>query len=517
LRRAVATKAPVLHRDTRGGRLLESRMHPILDAAGNVVRVAVYSTDVTERTLAQQALRDKQRDYATLVEAAGETICTVGADGRVALINHSGAAAAGSTPEQLEGARLEAALPGESAQPLRAAVRRVLAGGPAESVEYVAQTPAGPCWHRAQVQPLVDDRQSALALIISRDIDYRKQMEHRLQEAHDRLQQVVDNTWDIIFQCDLEGNYTFVNKAGQRVTGYTSAQLLRMNMRDLTLPEFLPKLIQRIKDRIAGRPLEQPAVFAIRSASGNQIWIEMTTTPIYRDGKLVAVQGVSRDITRRRTAEQALQQAHIAVVSAREEERRRVAGELHDSVGQSLVALQIGIQNLLAQPQAAPAAPALQKTTGRLEAVIREVRNICRGLYPPALSSMGLPAALRQMTADLADSASVSFRCDRRLKQLRLGDGLEISLFRIAQESLANALRHGRATKVGVTLRKCGERCVRLTVADNGRGFDPDRAAVGMGLSTMRQRAAAAGGELTVKSRPGRTTISCRIPLPDIL
>ena len=146
-------------------------------------------------------------------------------------------------------------------------------------------------------------------LTIFRDITERKRMEEELRESEEELQYLINNTWDIIFHIDLEGNYTFANKAAERITGYPVDKLLRMNMRELIAPEYQQFVFGRLKKRIAGEPLKQPFDIEIVHKDGHRVILEITTTRIRdRNGKLIGVQGIARDITERKKAEEEREQ-----------------------------------------------------------------------------------------------------------------------------------------------------------------------------------------------------------------
>jgi signal transduction histidine kinase len=143
--------------------------------------------------------------------------------------------------------------------------------------------------------------------------------------------------------------------------------------------------------------------------------------------------------------------------------------------------------------------------------LIGEVRGISHGLYPPLLESVGLAAAVREMAGRLVSPVPIRVECSPAVETLRWPIEVEIALFRIAQEALGNAIRHSRATRIKVAL-EYRRRTAVLSIRDDGVGFDPRAKGVGLGLSTMRDRAQTIGGELRVVSRPGSTRIEARVP-----
>ena len=204
------------------------------------------------------------------------------------------------------------------------------------------------------------------------------------------------------------------------------------------------------------------------------------------------------------------------IINAQEEERRRISRELHDDTAQALTSLLL-YAKALEQGEAPPAVrEALAELREEVARSLEGVRRLARELRPSALDDLGLVAALEGYAHEFARRTGLVVRFEPACGGDRLPPQVELVLYRIAQEALTNAAKHARATRVAVSLvREPG--AVSLTVRDDGRGFDPARAASaaqGMGLFSMRERAELAGGSLTITSAPGSgATIAARIPL----
>jgi two-component system NarL family sensor kinase len=160
----------------------------------------------------------------------------------------------------------------------------------------------------------------------------------------------------------------------------------------------------------------------------------------------------------------------------------------------------------------------LGELSRQLQDVFGDVRYVSRTLYPPTLEPFGLCIALKQLGSDLQSHRTpVGVRCDPSLAEARFQVETEIELFRIAQEAVSNALRHGRPRRVDLSLRYA-KGILRLTVLDNGKGFDTKNsfrrgaAPKGLGLISMQERAEEIGGTLRITSRPGRTCVEVRAP-----
>jgi PAS domain S-box-containing protein len=484
----------------------------VRDGQGNVLYYEGTVQDVTELERAEQALQQSEAVSRALLDVTTDRALLFDVDGTLIAINETGAKAFHRTPEELIGRNIYDLLPHDLAETRMATnaeairTRRPIRAEDQREGRILDN----------RIYPVFDSEGKAFRLaIFARDITEQKQAQEALRQSREQLQYVIDNSRDVIFQTDLEGNYIFASKSAEDLTGRPLSEMLRMNMRELTPPEQLPILLERYRRRRAGLSVEQPFCSEIVHKDGHRVPTELVTTPVYRDGKLVAVQGIARDITERKRAEEALRTAHQKLTIASEEERRALARELHDSIGQRLVVLQLAIQNADSD-RARPAGSARLRAIARqCRELIREVRHMSHGLYPPTLESLGLAAALRELGQGCQGAGAgkgFAVRISRKLAAARLADPVEIALYRIAQESIHNAIRHGRADRIEIRLDH-REGQARLKVTDNGVGFDTsDMTKNGLGLTTMLERAEAVGGKLTITSAPGRTCLEAQVP-----
>jgi two-component system sensor histidine kinase UhpB len=201
------------------------------------------------------------------------------------------------------------------------------------------------------------------------------------------------------------------------------------------------------------------------------------------------------------------------VLRAQEEERRRLARDLHDEVNQALTAILLRLQAL---SQAAP--PELEEELSELKRLVNQAMNellqLARQLRPTALDDHGLLPAMESQVRRFAAQTGIKADLTAIGENAKLQPDEEIAVYRIAQEALANIARHSKATQVEIGLRTAGPG-LELTVRDDGRGFEPGQApdGAGLGLGGMAERARLVGGELTIESRPGAGTELClRVP-----
>ena len=200
-------------------------------------------------------------------------------------------------------------------------------------------------------------------------------------------------------------------------------------------------------------------------------------------------------------------------LAEREDERRHVAAALHDEIGQTLTALMLQQTRIANRVTGDDQSEALDVRDGLLGA-IEDVRRLATSLRPEALDALGLVAALAHLCELLTARTGVEVECALPYGLPALGHDVELALYRVGQESLTNAVRHARATRISMSLQVDEGRLV-LAVADDGRGFDAD-AVQERGLLSLRERALIVGGDLQVTARPGAgTTVRLALPAAD--
>ncbi len=344
-----------------------------------------------------------------------------------------------------------------------------------------------------------------------RDVTESKESEEALRNSEAKYRELVEGVPVGVCQIDPAGAGTILmaNSAAALMFGYES------------VTEFLAQPWERFyASRRARRALREKLdrqgyvrgeeIRGVRK-DGCALWVLATAT-VRRDsqGNISHVDALLEDITERKQAASALHEAHSKLVAAREVERRRLATELHDSLGQSLVVLHLAIQNAYAgatESRNDQQASTLHTAANRCADLIREVRGVCQGLFPRVLESLGLEAALSSLARDCQGRMNASLHYPESLEGRRFLDNVEIVLYRIAQEAVHNALRHSEAEHLDLELSYADER-VSLSITDDGRGFDVDRiGSNGLGLTTMRERAEAIGGGLVIESEPGHTCV----------
>src|SRR4051812_9720702 len=358
------------------------------------------------------------------------------------------------------------------------------------------------------------------------DITAKKHAAVALAEAEERFWQVVDLSNDGIV-VHVDGKLVFANPAAARILAATSPnELIGKDVLTFVLPEYQEIVKARLRGLQDGAA--QPSISGkIIRLDGEELYIESAAVPFVFNGNS-AVQVIFRDVTQtvevRRERERLFREVESTrdelrllsqrLVQVQEMERRRLARELHDEIGQELTALRLNIEQI----QAPPADAARQSAQGRVGRLLKTVREMSLDLRPTMLDDLGLlPALLWHLDGYQSTSGiKVHFR-HWGVHGQRFGPQVETAAYRIVQEGLTNVLRHAGVKEVQVTLW-ISEPKDRLTIQieDQGAGFDLDSVshARSSGVSGMRERATLLGGVLRIESVPGEgTCLTAELPL----
>jgi PAS domain S-box-containing protein len=357
---------------------------------------------------------------------------------------------------------------------------------------------------------------------IAVDITARRQAEQAQRESEDKLRLILDSTAEAIYGSDREGRCTFCNPACLRILGYERAdELLGKNMHHL---------IHRTRADGTPFPDEECQIFrttrtgqgvhvdneVLWRANGTSFPAEYWCHPQWRGQEIVGTVVAFVDITARKLADAALAGVSGKLIEAQEQERRRIARELHDDIGQRLALLAIE----LAQLQQRSSTPSeLPERIGKLQLLTSEIgadiQSLSHELHSSRLQYLGLAAALRGFCQEFSEQQKVEVDFNAHDLPSPLPPDISLCFFRVLQEALHNAAKHSGVRHFEVRLwGTSGE--IHLTITDPGVGFDIEatKANRGLGLISMQERLKLLHGILAIESQLGRgTTIHASVPL----
>ena len=383
----------------------------------------------------------------------------------------------------------------------------------------LAETLAARAASAIQNAQLFEQTQSYVAELEER-IAERKRAEIALRQSEERYRELFENARDALYVHDLEGNYIRINRAAERLSGFTRDEIIGHNFTEFIAPDHIRLVRESFCAKLAKKG-ETTYEVDVMAKDGRRVPVEVSSRSIYENGVLVGVQGMARDITERKMAQDTLQMFSRQLIDAQEDERRRIARELHDQIGQVLTAVKISLHCVQQVCDGSEALSYVKDNVDAVDEALRLVRDLSVDLRPPVLDDLGLATALHWYIDRYAKRTGlqVELVIDLPNPTERFSRELETASFRIAQEALTNIVRHANATQIQIRLAKDGN-VLLLSIKDDGVGFDPEHLrkraypAATLGLISMQERAHAAGGTVEIDSEISKgTEVRFRLPL----
>lgn len=492
-----------------------------------------------EKRSVEDAVREKESEFHLLADSIPELCWMARGDGHIFWYNARWYEYTGTTPEQVEGWGWQSVHNPEILPSVLERWKASLAMGHTFEMEFPLRGADGVFrWFLTRIRPVRNSEGRIVRWFGTNTniheqrelweslIEARQELEMRVRERTAELEQktsellqkatLLDLANDAILVRSAADQISYWNQGAERLYGWTSAEVVGRSTHEVLRTEF-PVPVEEIKctDKWEGE-LRQV------KRDGVQIAVESRWTTLRdNEGKPAGWLEINTDITARKRAEKAARNLSGRILSLQDEERRRIARGLHDSLGQYLTALKMSLA-LLSTTEGRHAAVA-SECSEIVDKCLTETRTISHLLHPPLLDEAGLRSALGWYVDGFAQRSNIQVKLDLPAELCRLDTDIETALFRVVQEALTNVHRHSSASEVDIRLLVDTKR-VQLDVSDNGKGIPKGRlqrvlesgSRTGVGVAGMRERVRDLGGSMEIKSDDAGTTIIISIPITEL-
>lgn len=476
----------------------------------------VILRDVTRRSQAEKDLRESEERFAKAFRANPQPMSlTTLAEGRYIDVNDSFLKMSGYRREEVIG-RNSVELGIWKSPAIRAEFMQQLTAHGIRNVETDFGRKDGSFRVLLSSAELVKIGDEQCVLVASSDITDRKEAEDAVRSAKDELRLIADALPVLISEVDKNGYYRFNNLAYEKWFGQPADQITGHHMREVLGEAVWDRIQPQVARALAGQDVHYEDFLPYRH--GEPRWVSVSGIPT-RDvaGEVNGFVSLVADITESRRAEEALRHLSGRLINAQEEERSRVARELHDDLSQRMAVLSIGLEQIGQQVTGATnnLQGRIQELQTQAQDVATEIHRLSYQLHPSKLDHLGLASAVKSFCEEVAAHHDLSIEFRQNGFPAPLPQDVTLCVFRIVQESLHNVARHSGARGAQVVLEKTDQE-VRLSVSDLGCGFDTNSSKMtsGLGFIGMRERLRLVGGQVSIRSRPFHgTQIEVSVPL----
>jgi PAS domain S-box-containing protein len=500
---------------------LVSEVFPVRDSKGNVIGASKIGRDIADLQEAEQSTNL----LAAIVDCSDDAIISKNLDGIITSWNKSAERIFGYSPEEAIGQHISLIIPPERHAEESDILDHLRRGDRVDHFHTVRRRKDGSLLDASlTISPVRDTSGRVIgASKVARDITTQMRAERSLRESEQRFRMITDASPIMVWMSGTDKLCYYFNKGWLDFVGRTLEQESGNGWAENVHTEDFDRCLQiYVSNFDARRPFEME--YRMRHRTGQFRWILDRGVPRYApDGTFEGYVGACLDIHDQKEAAEKVRIADdmTRLMKAQDEERRRIARELHDSAGQTLTVVGMSLARLLHQAESS--APELAREGKKIETMVqqlhREIRTTSYLLHPPLLDETGLASALKWYVEGLAERSHVAITLDVADNVGRLPNDMELAIFRLVQECLTNIHRHsGSKTAFIRVVRE--EETVRTEVQDHGKGISPERLleiqshGSGVGLRGIRERIRQFHGEMKIESNGSGTSVIVRIPMP---
>ncbi len=500
-----------------GTRVIGESVTRLIDDRGEPLGVLAITKNITEQKRIEEALRQERDKAQRYLDVAGVAIQVIDENQRIALMNRKSCAILGYKSDEVIGRNwFDLVTPPRNRPKAKAIFNKLVAGGIelGRCHESQVMTKKGEertiAWYNTTL--LRDGPSRVIGVLGSgEDITERRQMEKALLESEERYRSLFENSKDAICIVSRDLEVIDVNQAALDLFGYSREEMKGLDIQTSSVDGAQGKRFQK---QIEHRGYVSDYEMKLRKKDNTEIDCLLTFTARYDDsGKVTRLEGIIRDVTEQKRMQENLLLYLREITRTQEEERKRIARELHDGAVQDLATLLLDIEAIATARRRLPVKVLedVERVRNRVSEIAEELSRLSRALRPSALDRLGLVPAVKAMLYELRDTGKMAVKFEVIGRERRLRPEAELGLFRIVQEATNNARKHSAASTLNVSIRFRREGAA-VMIADDGKGFEPpqrlsDLAAKGqLGLVGMQERAQLLNGSFSIESGDGQGT-----------
>ena len=470
--------------------------------------------DITERKKVEGELQRLKDNLQATFDAIPDLLFEVGLNGHIYNYHANRRDLLAAPPEVFMGRAVLEFLPQPTAGICMAALQEASEKGWSVGATYSMDLPQGLTWFELSIAAMKTGAGNEPRFImLARDVTDRKSAQEALRESESRWRFALEGTGDALWDWDIAGGKMFYSERWKEMLGFASDEIGTgpQEWESHIHPDDKEQVLADLQAHMDGRTSQFNCEYRMRRKDGGITWVLGRGLVVRRDAteQPLRMIGTNSDITGRRNAAAKLQFLSRRILEVQESERRRIAHELHDELGQTLTAVKINLQSIKPNDRRTPQ-ESMAENVRMVDSALQQMRQMALTLRPSVLDDLGLASALDWLGEQVATRSEIQVNVRSAMRNERISGEIETACFRIVQEALTNIQRHAFARQVDIDL-SCNGHTLSLSVSDDGCGFTPDFSSVAersMGLLGMQERASLIGGRIDIDSSPGQ---GCRI------
>lgn len=501
----------IIHKDT-SIRWIRCRTIPVIDNAGNLVRIDGFCRDVTERKHLEASLKRSEANLRAVFDNTDVAYLLVDTNMQLISFNEEARKIALNQFNKILncGDKILEYLVPEKRNGAAKIIKEVLeVGNRSFEKSRVGFDGRKKCYD-IQLFSVPDDQHKIFALAITiRDISKYKQAQEKIRTSESKYRYLFDSNPAAILIWDIEDfGIREVNTRALSLYGYTKEEFLQKTLVDIRPPDDFEKFVSALQV-LHSKDGEVNGRWRHLNKKGEIMYMDIMARKVIYQGKPLVLT-IANNVTEKiklenRLADQQIRKQYEitnAVITAQEQDRAHLAGELHDNINQILATASLYLDCALKNNP---------DHTGRVREAkkfildaVAEIRKLSKSLVPPSLENKALKEALHDLMANVADVQPIQFNKDwQTLDETLMSDKLKLTIYRIVQEQLNNIFKHAAAKNVTISLHQYGD-IIQLIIKDDGKGFNVMEKRNGVGLQNIKSRADLLHGSVTINSSPGK-------------